>query len=115
VRMKTKRTVIVAVAVILIIAAIPVVMHARSVRLRNECCNRLRQLYGPMECCVPLSKQLSVGDAINPKDVLAFQKNDDVLRCPCGPEYVVVWRVGGPPPKCPIHGDLLGQTERRQY
>jgi hypothetical protein len=71
------------------------------------------QLYAPMECGVPLSKQLAQGDPIDPRDVRVYQKSDEVLRCPCGPAYVVVWKVGGPPPTCPVHGDLLRSAGER--
>jgi hypothetical protein len=73
------------------------------------------QLYAPMECGVPLSKQLAQGDPIDPRDVRVYQKSDEVLRCPCGPAYVVVWKVGGPPPTCPVHGDLLRSAGERAH
>lgn len=113
--MKWKHLVILALAAVLGIVAIPIVIHARSVRMRNECLHRLRQLYAPMECCVPMEKNLSEGAPLEPKDIAPFIKGGQIPKCPCGPEYVVDWKVGGPPPKCPIHGDLLGDTGRHQH
>jgi len=112
---RTQHILAVAVAVILVIAAVPIATHARSVRMRNECLNRLRQLYAPMDCCVPMEKKLSVGDALDPRDIAQYLKSGKIPKCPCGPDYIVVWKVGGPPPKCPVHGNLLGESGGHQH
>lgn len=79
----------------------------RNNHLRNQCTNNLRQLYHPMHCCVPMEQGLTNGATLNPKDVAQCIKGGKIPKCPCGPEYKIIWVVGGPPPKCPYHGDLL--------
>jgi hypothetical protein len=83
----------------------------REESLRKECYSRLCQLDCPMSCCVPMVKSLAEGDPLDPKDIAEYIKGGVIPRCPCGPEYEVVWVVGGPPPRCPYHGDLLKEED----
>jgi len=93
--------------VIILVGACSSILAWRHNNLRNRCKNNLRQLYCPMDCCVPLEKGLTNGAALDPKDVAQCIKGGKIPKCPCGPEYEIIWVAGGPPPKCPYHGDLL--------
>lgn len=107
-----KRLIVGAILIAAIVAvATPLVLRWRTVKLRNLCANQLRQIYAPMSCCVPMEFGLSVGDPLDPKAVGQYIKGASIPRCPCGPEYDIVWKVGGPRPSCPYHGNLIGTEE----
>jgi hypothetical protein len=74
----------------------------------SECINRLCQIDCPLHCCVPLSMKLKEGDRMDPKIVAQYVKGNTIPKCPCGPEYEISWIVGGPSPRCPIHGGIPG-------
>ena len=109
--MKKKQKVFIILPIILILfsaIALPSFLKARKTSQRNACLNNLRRIDGPMSCCVPMSMRLAEGDPIDPTQVAQYIKGGQILKCPTGCEYEIEWVVGGPPPKCPYHGDLLG-------
>lgn len=56
---------------------------------------------------MPLELGLTNGAHLDPKILATYLKDKKIPKCPCGPEYEIIWVVGGPLPKCPYHGDLL--------
>jgi len=113
--MKKRVTIVVVLVVAVVAVAAPILLQRRAVALRNQCANQLRQIDSPMSCCVPLANALTNGATLNPKQVAQYIKGNTIPRCPCGPKYEIVWRVGGPPPKCPYHGDLIGPNAEHKH
>ena len=104
---KMKRKIILSVTLSLMLVGGIFGLLAWRHKLRNRCTNQLRQLYCPMECCIPMEYGLTNGAALDPLKVAQYMKDGKIPKCPCGPEYEIIWVVGGPHPKCPYHGDLL--------
>ena len=92
---------------LLAVIAAPSFFRARTESRRNACLNNLSQLICPMTCCVPLAHKLAQGDRMEPWIVAAYIKGNTIPTCPSGATYDIAWIVGGPTPKCPIHGDLI--------
>jgi len=113
-RMKKSKWIIIVVAVMVALMAVVMPLR-RGARLRNICENRLRQIYAPMRCCVPMANRLTDGDPLDPRQVAEFIRGGVIPRCPCGPEYEIVWKVGAAPPRCPYHGDLIGKDEEKEH
>ena len=107
--MKQKNKVVLVAVVLAAItgAAITAFMGAREISQREACLNNLRMMTAPMVCCVPLVKHLNDGDKLDPKEVCQYMKGATMPVCPAGGTYEVTWIVGGPTPKCSVHGDLL--------
>jgi hypothetical protein len=97
----------VVVLAVIVGTTVAIFLRQRAV-MREECRNRLRRLAAPMECCVPMEQKLAIGDPLDPAKVACYIKGNQIPRCPCGPEYDIVWKVGARPPSCPYHGALIG-------
>ena len=108
-RMKrgTKALLIVAALAAIVAVGAPAMLRARAESQRNVCINNLLQLTGPMMCCVPMAYRLSEGDPLDPRRVCEYIKGNTMPVCPAGGTYSVTWIVGGPTPKCSVHGDVL--------
>lgn len=104
--MKPKHILTFIVAVIFAMGIVGFIVWRHN-NFRKRCENQLRQLYCPMECCMPMELGLTNGTPLDPKILVTYLKDKKIPKCPCGPEYEIIWVVGGPPPKCPYHGDLL--------
>jgi len=108
--MKRKPRVILITAVMLAILlgiGVPLFLRARAKSQRNACINNLRQLTGPMMCCIPMAWRLTDGDKLDPEKVCEFLKGSTMPVCPAGGTYQVTWIVGGATPKCSVHGDVF--------
>jgi hypothetical protein len=105
-----------AVAVIAVIA-VPLFLKARARSQRNACLNNLRQMDCVLYCCNPRSENLAEGDTMDPKTCFQYVKGGTIPVCPAGGKYIVSYVVGGPGPKCSIHGGLLhdGKDEQRLH
>lgn len=102
------KAILVMVAVAAIVAVgLPAFLRARAVSQRNGCIESLRQLTCPMTCCMPMEKGLKDGDKLDPKEVCQYFKGGTMPVCPAGGTYDVTWVVGGPTPKCSVHGDVF--------
>jgi hypothetical protein len=109
--MKRKIILIMTLLVAGIAFSIPAFLRARDTSQRNACLNNLRILTCPMTCCVPMAHRLTDGDKLDPKLVLECIKGYAMPVCPAGGTYQVTWIVGGPTPKCSVHGDLLWEYD----
>jgi hypothetical protein len=114
-KMRKRFIISLGVVVALVAVATPLLLRWRATSLRNACANQLRQIHAPMACCVPMVNGLAEGAALDPKEVVQYIKDGTIPRCPCGPEYEIVWKVGGPPPKCPYHGALIGKDAGHEH
>ena len=88
---------------------VPWLLHAHKVSQRNACLNNLRQIDAVQTCCVPLENHLAFGDKMEPEECFQYIKAGKCPVCPAGGHYIISWVVGGPYPKCSVHGDLLQQ------
>lgn len=105
---KTKVILIPAVVIaILLVVGVAVFLKARAESWRNACINNLRMLTAPMICCVPMAWRLTDGDELDPKKVCQYIKGSTMPICPADGTYDVTWIVGGPTPKCSVHGDVF--------
>ena len=104
---KTKAITIIVVLAGIVAVAVPSFLRARDISQRNACINNLRILTGPMICCVPMAQRLTEGDKLDPKLVFECIRGNAMPKCPAGGTYQVTWIVGGPTPKCSVHGDVF--------
>lgn len=79
------------------------------------CLNNLRFMDCVLYCCVPRSENLAEGDMMDPKTCFQYIKGGTIPVCPGGGEYIVSYVVGGPGPKCTIHGGLPDGDKDRLY
>ena len=115
-RMNMKRfvTIIIVIIATIIFGAVIFISH-RQTELKQQCLFNMQQIYAPMYCCIPAELRLTNGNRLMPEQVARYMRNGQIPRCPCGPEYEIVWSVGGPPPKCPYHGNLMGKAPQHQH
>lgn len=110
---------VVALPVLALIAAIavPFSLKARAESQRNACRNNLRQMDCVLYCCNPRTEGLAEGDMMDPKTCFQYIKGSTIPVCPAGGKYIVSYVVGGPGPRCTVHGGLLhdGEEERRLH
>lgn len=104
---KTIFTVVPLILLLLVAIALPAYFKARAKSQLNACANNLSILSHPMSCCVPMANRLTIGATMNPAEVFQYIKGNAMPICPAGGSYDVVWIVGGPTPKCSVHGDVL--------
>jgi hypothetical protein len=103
--------VLVTLATVAAAVGVPWFLHARKIAQRNVCLNNLRQIDCVQCCCVPLANNLSEGDIMNPKDCFQYIKGATCPVCPAGGQYIISYVVGGPYPKCTVHGDFLQEVQ----
>ena len=110
--MNRKTKIVIAIAIVFALVAgagLSYWLHARSISYRQTCLNNLRMIDGVQTCCIPLSQNLYFGDRMDP-EVCFKQFLSKRPVCPAGGQYIISWIVGGPYPKCTVHGDLLQET-----
>jgi hypothetical protein len=56
---------------------------------------------------MPIEKGMAIGDIMNAKEFLQYMRSGVLPICPAGGQYIISWIVGGPYPRCSVHGDLL--------
>jgi hypothetical protein len=109
--MNTRTKLIAAGAAVLAVAAVggPLFFSSRRTAHRNACLNNLRQIDCLQTCCVPLAANLAIGDTMRPEQCFQYIKGGTCPVCPAGGQYIISWVVGGPYPRCSLHGNLLQQ------
>lgn len=95
---------------LLLVVALPSYIRARKQSQRNACLNNLQQIECPLTCCMPLEKGLAEGDTIDLKEFSQYMMKGTIPICPGGGEYIISYIVGGPYPRCTVHGNLLQEV-----
>lgn len=104
-----RRVSVVVTLAIMAAAGAPLALYARKLAQRKACLNNLRQIDCVQVCCVPLANNLAFGDTMNSQECFRYIKEGACPVCPAGGTYDISWVVGGPYPKCTVHGNLLQQ------
>jgi hypothetical protein len=114
-----RRTKTIVAAVMVVAAAgavaVPMFLRARGESQRNACLNNLRFMDCVLYCCNPRSENLAEGDMMDPKTCFQYLKGGTMPVCRAGGEYIVSYVVGGPGPKCTIHGGLQDGDKDRLH
>lgn len=83
----------------------------REAEWRDQCYQNILEIHEPMNCCIPMVNNLSIGAPLDPLEVVKYIKGGKLPKCPSGAKYQIQWFVGGAPPTCPYHGVLISKME----
>ena len=94
-----------------IAVALSIILKSQRASQRHDCLRNLVAIDHAINCGVPMSQRLSLGDAVRREDVAGYCFGKLWYRCPSGRDYEIDYHVGKHP-SCPKHKDLTQIVEK---